>query len=116
MNPGQHSFTCPQGTTFSKSLTYKVNKFAVNLTGYSARMQVRESYTSATTIVSLTSAEGGGMTLGGVAGTITFTIPAATTSVLKSGTYLYDLEIVSPSGEVTRLLEGKFKVTPEITR
>lgn len=115
MNPGQYNFTCPQGTTFSKSLTYKINKFAVNLTGYSARMQVRESHSSPSALVSLSSG-GGSMTLGGVNGTVTFTIPAATTASLRSGSYLYDLEIESASGEVTRLLEGKFKVTPEITR
>lgn len=114
MNPGQYNFLCPKGTTFSKSVVYKVNKFAVNLTGYSARMQVRETLTSPSTLVSL-STGGSGMTVN-AAGTITMTINAATTAGLPIGTHVYDLEIESAGGVVTRLLEGKFKVTGEVTR
>jgi hypothetical protein len=114
MNPGQYNFTCPKGTTFSKSVTYKVNKFAVNLTGYSARMQVRETLASTSTLVSLSSPSNG-MTVNS-AGVITMTISAATTAGFANGTYVYDLEIESAGGVVTRLLEGKFKVTGEVTR
>ena len=114
MNPGQYSFTCPKGTTFNKSVTYKINKFAVNLTGYSARMQVRETLSSGSTLVSLATG-GSGMTVNS-AGVITMNISAATTAGLPIGTHVYDLEIESSSGEVTRLLEGKFKVTGEVTR
>lgn len=113
MNPGQHNFVCPKGTTFAKSVTYKVNKFAVNLTGYSARMQVRETLNSPSTLVSLST--GSGMTVSS-AGVITMTISAATTAGFANGTYVYDLEIESAGGVVTRLLEGKFKVTGEVTR
>jgi hypothetical protein len=114
MNPGQYNFTCPKGTTFAKSVTYKVNKFAVNLTGYSARMQVRETLTSTSTLVSLSTAAGN-MTVNS-AGVVTMTISAATTAGLPNGTHVYDLEIESGGGVVTRLLEGKFKVTGEVTR
>jgi hypothetical protein len=50
------------------------------------------------------------------AGVITMNISAVTTAGLPIGTHVYDLEIESASGEVTRLLEGKFKVTGEVTR
>ena len=43
------------------------------------------------------------------------TIDADYTSDLDDGSYVYDLELTSSSGTVTRLLEGQFVVTPEVT-
>jgi hypothetical protein len=43
-------------------------------------------------------------------------ITAAQTSALKAGTYVYDLELEAPNGEVIRLIEGRFVITPEVTR
>jgi hypothetical protein len=76
-------------------------------------MQVRASYSSATAIISLTN--GSGITLGGAAGTIQLSISAVTTAALTAGTYVYDLELTY-AGTVTRLLEGQFVVTPEVTQ
>lgn len=114
MTPGKHNLTCPQGATFQRTLTYRIDGVAVNLTSYSARMQVRQNAFAQSTVVSLTS--GNGITLGGAAGTITIAISATSTSSIPAGAYVYDLEIESAGGEVTRLLEGKFVVTPEVTR
>ena len=113
MIPGKLNLTCPQGSTFSKSLTYKLDDDPVNLTGYDARLQVREFFYSPDPVLSLTSASG--ITLGASAGTISVLIDAATTASLIPGDYVYDLELVA-GGTVTRLIEGKFVVTPEVTR
>jgi len=77
-------------------------------------MQVRESHSSPNTIASLT--VGNGITITGSTGTISITLTAGQTTTLIPGTYVYDVEIQSPNGEVIRLLEGKFIVTPEVTR
>lgn len=114
MTPGVLNLACPQGATFTRTLTWKIDGAAVNLTGYTARMQVRKSASSATTYVSLTSSSG--ITLGGAAGTITISISAAQTSDIPEGAYVYDLELVSSGGVVTRLVGGKFSVTAEVTR
>jgi len=105
-----------QGATFSLTATWKDSTgAAINLTGYTARLQIRESYASTTTIVSLTS--GAGITLGGAAGTITIVIAASATSALTSPfSGVYDLELVDASSVVTRLLEGAATVSPEVTR
>lgn len=113
MTPGKLNLTCPQGSTFSKTLTYKIDDAPVNLTGYNARLQVREFHYSEDPVVSLTS--GNGLTLGGSAGTIAVLISATDTSELIAGNYVYDLELVV-GGTVTRLVEGNFIVTPEVTR
>lgn len=112
-----------QGASWDYTLTWTTTAGSVttpvNLTGYTARMQVRESVASTATILSLTS--GSGITLGGTAGTIYLEASAATTAgVATAGApseqFVYDLELVSPAGYVTRLVEGLFLVDPEVTR
>ena len=108
--------TINQGATFELTITWKDSAgTAINLTGYTARMQVRETYSSTSTIVSLTS--GSGITLGGAAGTIAILISATTTAALTAPfSGVYDLELVSAGGVVTRLLQGAATVSPEVTR
>lgn len=114
MTPGKYNFICPQGATFSKQLTWEIDATPIDLTTYSARMQVREKHTSTSTILSLSS-DDGDITLGGTDGTILIEVDATTTAGLVAKCYVYDLELVS-SSTVTRLLEGQFMVTPEVTR
>lgn len=115
MVPGKYNIVCPQGSTLDQQLTYSIDDIDVNLTGYSARMQVREKHTSATASVNLTNTNGG-IVLGGALGTINIVVSAAQSSELVAKEYVYDLELVSSSGTVTRLIEGKFIVTPEVTK
>ena len=116
-SPGYLDLSCYQGANFDYTLTWQTGGSAVNLTGYSARMQVRDSYDAGTAVVSLTS--GTGITLGGTAGTIGLALSATATAALD-GTpntqYIYDLELVTGAGYVTRLVEGRFMVYPEVTR
>lgn len=114
MLPGKYNMICPQGATFSKQLTYAIDGDPVDLTTYAARMQVREKHTSKNAILSITT-ENGGIALGDSAGTIDLYIADENTAAIPPKNYVYDLELVS-SGEVYRLLEGKFIVTPEVTR
>ena len=114
MTPGRYNMVCPQGSTFSQELTYSVDDVAVDLTGYSARMKVKEKYTSSIAELDLTT-ENGAITLGGEEGTILIEVSAEETAALIAKEYIYDLEIVTGEN-VTRLIEGKFIVTPEVTR
>lgn len=115
MPAGNYNIVCDQGSTFTRVLTWKnSNGTAVDLTNYTARMQVRTNYASSTSLLTLTT-ENGGITLGGVAGTITLGASAASTAALAADTFVYDLEMITGSN-VTRLVEGTFEVTPEVTR
>lgn len=122
MAAGQYDFLCEQGATFSRRITWTdENGDVVPLTGYSARMKVRTTIDAATLLHELTT-DNGGISLGGVAGTIDLLIDAATTADFPAGTrrsgirYYYDLELESSTGYVTRLLQGRFTVSPEVTR
>lgn len=113
---GKYDLTINQGETLSQQFTWKDSTgTAVNLTGYSARMQARLSPDSTDPIIDLTTSNGG-ISLGGVAGTITLSMTAATTSALTEGYAVWDIELVSGSGVVTRLLQGNLIITREITR
>lgn len=117
--PGELDLTMYQGASWDYQLTWTTNGTAVDLTGYSARMQVRETQASTAVILSLTS--GSGITLGGTAGTIYLEASATTTAGIAAQStpktaYAYDLELVSGAGYVTRLVEGNFFVDPEVTR
>jgi hypothetical protein len=107
--------TINQGETFNLTVTWTDSAGSpINLTGYTARLQVRETYSSTATVVSLTS--GAGITLGGAAGTIAIVIAASTTAALTAPfSGVYDLELVN-SSVVTRLLQGVAVVTPEVSR
>jgi hypothetical protein len=87
----------------------------VNLTGYTARMQVRQKYSSTTTLLNFTT-ENGAIVLGGVLGTIAITGAATVTDDLVGKTGVYDLELVSSGGIVTRLVQGSVYISPEVTR
>lgn len=104
----------PQGATWNRVLTWKTGTPAapVDLTGYTARMQLRRAV-GYPVAVELTT-ENGRITLGGATGTITLSIDAATTAALTPMAYAYDLELVS-GANVYRLTEGTITVTPNIT-
>ncbi len=109
-----YDFEAGQGETFDRTVTWKIDDVAVNITGYTARMQIRKTIRSTSAVVSLTQASG--LTLGGSAGTIQIVISATATAALDAGRYVYDLELVSAGGVVTRVLEGAFVLTAEVTR
>ena len=109
-----YDFNAAQGETFDRTVTWTIDDVAVNVTGYTARLQIRKRHTSTATVASLTS--GSGLTLGGTAGTIQIVLSATATAALDARRYVYDLELVSGSGAVYRILEGAFNVTPEVTR
>lgn len=112
---GFYSITCDQGATLEVLLTYlDSDGAAVNLTGYTARMQVRTEVTAATATLTLTT-ENGRIALGGAAGTVALTVPAIDTAAVAAREYVYDLELVN-GATVTRIIEGAFTVRAEVTR
>lgn len=115
MAAGTLDLSIEQGSTYNLVLTWKVNGTAVNLTNYTARLQARVDVEDTETVLSMTTS-GGGITLGGVLGTITLDQSATQTALLPAGTYIYDLEMVAGSGTVTRLVQGELIVSAEVTR
>lgn len=108
-----------KGSTFRHTLTWKSgtkgSETPVDLTDCTARMQIREKQASPDFLHEMTT-ENGGITLGGVAGTIELFIndAASTTFAWKKGTYGLEIEFLN--GDVRRLLRGSFVAHDETTR
>jgi hypothetical protein len=113
MLAGYYNFTIESGATFTKTLTWKIDDVPVNLYGYTARLKAAMT-PKANYLMELTT-ENGGITLGGEAGTITLSISASGTDKLRTGKYVYDLELVSQS-TVTRLVQGEITVSANVTK
>jgi hypothetical protein len=125
MAAGKYSFTIEQGSTFERELIYQDSTgVPINLTNYSARMQIRPSPGSSTLYLTLSSSlrsDGTGLNMNGLtgvipttSGTIGIVISAATSSLLTFDEAAYDLEIYSGS-YASRIIEGKVKLSKEIT-
>ena len=85
----------------------------VDLTGYTARMQIKDKV-GGTLLHSLTT-ENSGIALDVALHTITITISATDTAAFDFKKGVYDLELVSASGVVTCVLYGSVSVSKEVT-
>ena len=111
MAAGTYNFILEQGATFTRTLTVKENNSAMNLTGYSVASKMRSTHDSSTVVGTFT------CTISNASGgIITMSMTASATGAIEEAIYVYDLEIASGSGTVTRLLEGEVTVNPEVTR
>jgi hypothetical protein len=115
MAAGTLNFTIEQGATYNLLLTWEIDSVPVNITNWTARLAARVDVEDTEVILSLTTSNGG-ITLGGAAGTISLNQTATQTALLPAGTYVYDLELISAVGAVTRLVQGELNISPEVTR
>ena len=113
MTPGKYNMICPQGATFSKTLTWTIDDVPGDLTGYTARMQARDKVGGSCIVANITT-ENGGISLDDE-GNINLLISSDDTKTINAKDYVYDLELDSGS-KVYRIIEGKFIVTPEVTK
>ena len=85
----------------------------VDLTGYTARMSIKDKI-GGTVLHSLTT-ENGGIDIDPAAKTIALSIPAADTEDFTWSRGVYDLEMVSSAGKVTRIISGRIALSREVT-
>jgi hypothetical protein len=126
MAAGKYSFIIEQGATTNLNIQWTdASGSAVDLTGYQARMQIRPGIEASDVYISLSSSlspDGTGLNLNGsdgetslTSGSIGIYISAYSSSLLNFTEAFYDLEMVN-GREVTRLLEGKVRLSKNVTR
>lgn len=125
MAAGKYDINIEQGATYNESFTWRVDDGStpptgpiVDLTGCTARMQIRQTQSTATYFIELTT-ENGRITLypGAADPNIELNISATDTALLTFTTAaVYDLEIVTAAGYVTRVLKGAVTLDKEVTR
>lgn len=121
MHPGEYNFTIYQGADDGLTFTITDGVTPVDLTGYTAAMNIRKNADAAAPLVTATSTGvSPRINITPLTGEIAVTIPAsATTSLPFKGTELectYDIEITSPTGVISRVLMGDVTISREITR
>lgn len=99
-----------QGSDFTATIDLvDVTDEVYDLSNYTAFGQIRKNYNSSVSYdfqISTT----------GPTGQLLLSLHRSISSSMSPGRYLYDIEIVSLSGIVTRVVEGMVTVTPGITR
>ena len=150
MPAARHNLDIDRGATFKLFLEYQTaGTTGINLSGYTADMQVRRSTKTSKIILHLQGNTGergvtgggstgeyvAGATFAGTAGTggiflnassvgvtegatggIFIQVDSATMKNVPEGQHHYDLELTDSSGTVTRIIEGRFRVSPDVTR
>jgi len=117
MSAGTQKLVIDQGADWYCNFVYysdAAQTTPVNLTGYTAKMQARSNVSDSKAVLTLTT--GSGITITGATGTIALHATAIQTAAIVAGYYLYDLEITSGAGIVTRLIQGQLEVSASVTR
>lgn len=112
------NLTIDQGSTFGATVSVKnSDSSAFNLTGYSVRGQVRNKYSSTGILLNLAPVIVTGINNAAlISGLINIDLTENQTAALPINEALYDMEIYNGAGTVTRVLQGKFIISPEISR
>lgn len=101
------NFVIEQGTDLEIGINI-ANEDPVNISGYTCRSKMRKHYLSANGVdITCTVAS---------SNTLSLTMTNEESSNIESGRWVYDVELVAPSGMVTRIVEGIVTVTPEVTK
>jgi hypothetical protein len=112
---GQKNFEVDQNATFSFVLEYKDDDGnAIDLTGASAKMQVRDTKGGAKLAVTLTSPSGG-IVIDQLNGKLTIKMTPTQTNKLFYPKSSYDLMVVDSNGNKIKLLEGFMTLNRSVT-
>ena len=118
MAAAQFDITIDQGATLQQTFKWTSDAgVGIDLTGYTAQMQVRSDYADNGGTIYLTlSSAAGTIVITPASGQIDLVVPPATTQGLTFTSGVYDLEVTSPTGVVTRLVRGTATLSKEVTR
>lgn len=86
-----------------------------DITGFTARMQIREKWHSLDFIEELTT-ENGGIVLTVEDASIEITLLPAVTALYTFRQAVYDIEMIDPNGSITRIIEGTITLSKEVTK
>lgn len=113
----RHDILVRQGDKFQLNVqAYNTDKTIKDLTGYSARMQIRPTVASSTVLLEATTANGR-IAINAPGGIVMVTVGADITAPLNWTVATYDLEVFTADpANVIRLVEGYASLSREVTR
>lgn len=99
------------GATFTREITYtNPDGLIFDLTGYTARLQVRLTPSSPTAVITINP------NINVATGVISFTFTAQGTALLTASKYVWAIELTHTDGTVIRFVEGDINVSPEVVK
>lgn len=105
------NFYVEAGASFARSVTWtKDDGTLQDLSDYTAELQVRETASSPTAIITLEP------TIDVEAGTVSWEFTPAQTSSLTASSYVYAVELTNLDGSVVRLIQGSLTISPEVVK
>lgn len=120
MAAGKYNFVIEAGATYTTTISY-VNNTEVHIPITRARLSVKDHITDETYVYRATtnnSLDVGAlqhMALLTPSGKFSLTIPSTVTAGFTFNQGVYDCEVFLSDGSVVRILEGKFKVKPQVS-
>ena len=131
MIAGVYNITIEQGSTFGRLISVEQPDLVADpsgsifenfeLAGFTARMHIRRTIDTSTPMITLTTENGRIAINPNIAGSptknneISLSITAADTATITTSG-VYDLEIISPGGTVSKVIRGDVTLIPEVTR
>lgn len=116
MSAGRYNFEIEEGATFTRTVTYTDNEdTAIDLDAATVRMQIRDNYASENAVISLSTPDTG-ITLSNETGKFTISMTATQTESLGIKQGVYDIEVEYSNGTVERILEGRVKISRQVTQ
>lgn len=110
MAAANYSIIIDQHQDFARAFQVKIDDVVLDLTDHTFEAQLRdresssEAYDFTVTVVDAPQ------------GLINMIMSDTITATIKSGDYVYDLVMIKPNGDKTRLLQGKAVVEAGVTR
>ena len=131
MIAGVYNLTIEQGSTFGRLISVEQPDLATDptgqtfenfdLSGFTARMHIRRTIDTLTPMITLTTENGRIAINPSIVGDatknneISLSITAADTATITTSG-VYDLEIISAGGTVSKVIRGDVTLIPEVTR
>lgn len=116
MPAANFKITLEQGVDYTKSLVIKDSlNLPLNLTGYACRMQIRKYHFSDTVLLEASTVNGK-ITIDPLVGVVLINLSSTDTEAFNTLSAVYDIELVSGTGKVTRILQGEVTCSPGVTR
>lgn len=112
LRPAQYNVQIWRNDTWAQMFAISANNVPVNLSGSTITIQVRKTASASSIDLSLSTTDSS-ITIGGVNNN-QITLNKKVT--IAAGSYLYDMNVAFPSGEVKTYVWGTFFVQEDITK
>lgn len=109
MKPAEHTLYCYKGQTYQQNFYFKQNKQPIDLTGITARAQIRPAENDEKLIAAFD------VSVVGSQGKVTLRLSDEVTAAICPGKYFWDLRMEDSEGEVAYYIAGAFIVNGRVT-